>query len=70
MAIQVESMQTGVETQSRMRWYVHNYLNYNDLRCHRKHLDKFLTRSGPFTDSDMFEPGEAAIAGLERLKIL
>jgi hypothetical protein len=36
----------------------------------RKYLDKFLTRTGPFTDPDMFEPGEAAIAGLERLKIL
>jgi hypothetical protein len=36
----------------------------------RKYLDNFLTRTGPFTDPDAFEPGDAAIAGLERMKIL
>jgi ubiquitin-activating enzyme E1 C len=37
---------------------------------YRKYLDNFLTRTGPFTDPDAFEPGDAAIAGLERMKIL
>jgi hypothetical protein len=40
------------------------------LTSYRKYLDNFLTRTGPFTDPDAFEPGDAAIAGLERMKIL
>lgn len=37
---------------------------------HRKHLDKLLTRTGPFTDEDMFMVGEKAIDYLSGLKLL
>lgn len=36
----------------------------------RKYLDNFLTRTGPFTDEDAFEPGQPAIEGLDRQKVL
>lgn len=40
-----------------------------DHAC-RKYMDKLLERSGPFTDPDVFEPGDAPKATLDRYKIL
>lgn len=38
--------------------------------CYRKHLDRFLTRPGPFTDHETFMAGEQVIEYLSSLKVL
>ncbi|KAH7408465.1 hypothetical protein DE146DRAFT_646280 [Phaeosphaeria sp. MPI-PUGE-AT-0046c] len=39
-------------------------------RARWKYMDRLLERSGPFTDPDVFEPGDAPKATLDRYKIL
>jgi ubiquitin-activating enzyme E1 C len=70
MAVNLADGVQGSEALPRARWYVHSCKKLRRLTSYRKYLDNFLTRIGPFTDPDAFEPGDAAIAGLERMKIL